>query len=67
MTVWDYQNRRIFLQRFTLQIGPWVYVIEVFHGGEIVGTFYKKELLKTKWKAFRAEKSNKGKRWQTVC
>ena len=56
-----YQNIKIFLQKFTLQIGlkkvlvvkkvkktvPWTYVINNFKVEEIVGTFYKNELQRT--------------------
>ena len=49
------------MEKFTLQIGPGEYVIEVFNGAEIVGTFYEKELLKTKQKVFRTEKVIKEK------
>ena len=34
---------------------PWTYIINGLNGEEIVGTFYKKELRKTK-KEFRIEK-----------
>ena len=35
---------------------PWTYVISDLKGKEVVGTFYKKELQKTKEKEFRIEK-----------
>ena len=38
---------------------PWTYVISDPNGKEIVGTFYKKELQKTKPKKFRIEKEIK--------
>ena len=38
------------MQRLILQIRSWVYVSEIFNSGKIVGTFYEKELLKTKQK-----------------
>ena len=38
------------MQRLTLKIRSWVYVLEIFNGGKILGTFYEKELLKTKQK-----------------
>ena len=40
---------------------PWTYVISDYNGEEIVGTFYKKELLKTNQKEFRVEKVTKRK------
>ena len=39
----------------------WTYVISDLKGQEIVGTFYKKELLKTKQKEFRVKKVIKRK------
>ena len=56
----EYQNIKIFLQKFPLQIGqknflllkkikntfPQTYVINDLNGEEIVGTFYKKDLQK---------------------
>ena len=57
----EYQNIKIFLQKFTLQIGlkkvlvikkvkntvSWTYVVNNFKVEEIVGTFYKNELQRT--------------------
>ena len=40
---------------------PWTYVISDLNGGEIVGSFYKKELQKTNQKEFRIEKVIKRK------
>ena len=40
---------------------PWPYIINDFNGEEIVGTFYKKELLKTNQKQFIIEKVIKRK------
>ena len=39
----------------------WTYVISDLNGGEIVGTFYKKELQKTNQKVFSVEKVIKRK------
>ena len=41
---------------------PWTYDINDFNGGEIIGTFYEKELQKTDQKEFRIEKAVKKKR-----
>ena len=65
MVMWEYQNSRIFLQRLALKIRSCVYVLEIFNGGKIVGTFLWKRIAKDKAK--RTEKSNKGKTWQSVC
>ena len=58
---------KIFLQKVMLQIDQkflwlkklkillWSYVTNDFNRGEIVGTFYKKELQKTNQKEFRIE------------
>ena len=35
---------------------PWIYFISDLNGEEIVGSFYKKELLKTNQAEFRVEK-----------
>ena len=40
---------------------PWTYVINDLNGGEIIGTFYEKELQKTNQKEFRIEKVLKRK------
>ena len=40
---------------------PWTYDINDFNGGEIIGTFYEKELQKTDQKEFRIEKVLKKK------
>ena len=40
---------------------PWTYVINDLNGQEIVGTFYEKELQKTKQNKFRTEKVIKRK------
>ena len=40
---------------------PWKYVISDLNGEEIVGTFYEKELQKSKLKEFRVEKVLKRK------
>ena len=40
---------------------PWTYVISNLDGEEIAGTFYEKELQKTKQKEFRIEKVIKRK------
>ena len=40
---------------------PWTYVINDLNGKEIIGTFYEKELQKTKQKEFRIEKILKKK------
>ena len=40
---------------------PWTYDINDFNGGEIIGTFYEKELQKTDQKEFRIEKVIKRK------
>ena len=66
----EYQNIKIFFQKFTLQIGlkkilwlkvttsivPRTYVFNDINGEEIVGTFYQKELQKTNQRDFRIEK-----------
>ena len=62
----EYQNIKIFLQKFTLQIGrkkfSWTYAINDLNGEEIVGTFYEKKLQKINQKEFRIEKNNQEKR-----
>ena len=71
MTLLEYKNIKIFLQKVTLQIDlkrfcnhkvkntvPWTYVI---NGEENVGTFYEKELQKTNQKEFRMEKVSREK------
>ena len=40
---------------------PWTYVISDLNGEEIIGTFYEKELQKTKQNEFRIEKVIKKK------
>ena len=40
---------------------PWTYVISDLNGGEIVGTFYEKKLLKTNQKEFRIQRIIKRK------
>ena len=40
---------------------PWAYVINDLNGGEIIGTFYEKELQDTNQKEFRIEKTIKRK------
>ena len=40
---------------------PWTYVINILNGEEIIGTFYERELQKTKQKEFRIEKVIKKK------
>ena len=40
---------------------PWIFVINVLNGEEIIGTFYEKELQKTNQKEFRIEKVIKKK------
>ena len=40
---------------------PWTYLINDLNGGEIMGSFYEKELQKTDQKEFRIEKVNKRK------
>ena len=40
---------------------PWTYVIDDLNGGEIIGTFYEKELQKTNKQEFRIEKLIKKK------
>ena len=71
----EYQNMKIFFQKVTLQIDlkkflwlkkvkntvPWTDVINDLHGEEIVGTFCKNKLQKTKQKGFRIEKLVKRK------
>ena len=71
----EYQNIKIFLQKFTLKIGlkkflwfkkvkntvPWTYVISDLKGEETVGTFYEQQLQKTNQKEFRVEKVIKRK------
>ena len=52
---------------------PWTYVIPDLNGGEMVGTFYEKELLKTNQKEFIFEKVTKRKgdkryvKWKGYC
>ena len=40
---------------------PWTYVISDLNGGEIIGSFYEKELQRTNHKEFRIEKVFKTK------
>ena len=40
---------------------PWTYFINILNGEEIIGTFYERELQKTKQKEFRIEKVIKKK------
>ena len=57
---WEYQNIRIFLRKITLivikKLKTLYRVINDMNSEEIVGTFYKKKLLKTKQKEFGIEK-----------
>ena len=49
--------------------GPWTYVINDLNPGEIIGTFYEKELQKTNQKEFRIEKviKRKGDKLYVKC
>ena len=52
-------SKDVFETKKVKKIFPWTYVISDPNGKEIVGTFYKKELQKTKPKKFRIEKEIK--------
>ena len=68
----EYQNTKLFLQKFTFEIGlrnflllkkfKILFIIRGLKGEEIIGTFHKKELQKTNQKIFRIEKIIKRKR-----
>ena len=51
----------IFVIKGTKNTVPWTYVINDLNGGEIIGTFYEKELQKTNQEEFRIEKVIKKK------
>ena len=67
-----YQNTKLFLQKFTFEIGlrnflllkkfKILFIIRGLKGEEIIGTFHKKGLQKTNQKIFRIEKIIKRKR-----
>ena len=70
----EYQNIKTFLRKAMLQISlkkslwlkkvntvPWTYVFSDFKDEEIIGNFYKKELLKMNQRKFRVEKVIKRK------
>ena len=52
-------SKDVFETKKVKKFFPWTYVISDPNGKEIVGTFYKKELQKTKPKKFRIEKEIK--------
>ena len=55
-------SEEIFIFKKIKNTVPWTYVLIDLTGGEIVGTFYKNELQKTKQNEFRIEKVIKKKR-----
>ena len=54
-------SEEIFISSKIKNTVPWTYDINDFNGGEIIGTFYEKELQKTDQKEFRIEKVLKKK------
>ena len=51
-------SEEIFIVKKIKNTVPWTYIISDLNGGEIVGSFYEKELQKTNQKEFRTEKRN---------
>ena len=49
-------SEEVFIIKKVKNTVPWTYVINDLNGEEIIGTFYEKELQKTKQKEFRIEK-----------
>ena len=54
-------SEEIFIIKKIKNTVPWTYVINDLNGGEIIGTFYEKELQSTKQQTFRIEKVIKKK------
>ena len=54
-------NEEVFVVKKIKDTIPWTYVISGLNGGEIIGSFYEKELQKTNQKEFRIEKVIKRK------
>ena len=57
-----YWSEEIFVVKKIKNTVPWSYVISNLNGGEIVGSFYEKELQRTNQKEFRIEKVIKRKK-----
>ena len=51
----------VFVTKKVKNTVPWTYVINDLNGGDIIGTFYEKELQKTNQQEFRIEKVIKRK------
>ena len=49
-------SEEVFIISKTKNTAPWTCLINYFNGGEIIGTFYKKEFQKTNQKKFSIEK-----------
>ena len=49
-------SKEIFVIKKVKNTVPWTYIINDLNGDEIIGTFYEKEIQKTKQNEFRMEK-----------